>query len=372
MKHNSLFNRLRHKIAHIAEDEEKLQKLLFRSTCILLSVVSMGMALVDAIVYRTSFPWALVGFAALCLVNLFLYDERPGRRVAAENVLIAELLFLLGFLTVTGEPDGFSILWICMVPSFSMLLFRRKKGALLCLLAFLILIFFLWTPWGFSFLHFPYSAAFRLRFPILFLVLFAASLMFETLRHATHNALERARDGYEQLYIHDPLTGIYNRYGFRRVRDAFFQNAEKGRAMAMLDLDHFKMVNDQFGHDVGDDILLEFVNVVKETVGSRGTLSRWGGEEFMLMIDASDTAEELCRSLIKNVREHPFVTQAGTASMTVSIGLVVGKPGEVMQYRQVLRLADSALFRAKENGRDQLVCVPYTEDQSSREPQILM
>ena len=214
-------------------------------------------------------------------------------------------------------------------------------------------------------MRYEYSQAFHVRFPLLYFVLFITAFFFEIIRNGTHRALEKARDSFEALYVRDPLTAIYNRYGFRQIRDKYLSPCENGRAMAMLDLDHFKQINDRFGHDSGDDILLEFVRIVQETVGEDGVLSRWGGEEFMLLLKRGDTAKEICDKILTAVSGHTFVTDTGETDMTVSIGLVIGAPGESLNYQQLLRLADRALLQAKNEGRNRVITKTYTEDETN-------
>jgi diguanylate cyclase (GGDEF)-like protein len=150
----------------------------------------------------------------------------------------------------------------------------------------------------------------------------------------------------------DPLTGLLNRRAMEeRVRA--LRRAERPFALAMADLDHFKRLNDRFGHDTGDRALRTFARVLRESVRDDDILARHGGEEFVVVLPDLDV--EGAAPVLHRIREQ-LRAAVGTAQIpdfTVSLGLTDSTRS--IDLADVLRAADLALFAAKDQGRDRLV-----------------
>jgi diguanylate cyclase (GGDEF)-like protein/PAS domain S-box-containing protein len=156
----------------------------------------------------------------------------------------------------------------------------------------------------------------------------------------------------------DPLTGLANRRAFRSVVDCDVADRASRSAgcIAVLDIDHFKRVNDRFGHAAGDEVLRGFAQVAKSIVRERDLVARIGGEEFAIFFPATSVKQALrfCDRLRSTIG--PTNMSFGTAQIivTVSGGVAdLGKDG----IDAALKLADRALYEAKRNGRDQLALV---------------
>jgi len=159
----------------------------------------------------------------------------------------------------------------------------------------------------------------------------------------------------------DALTGIANRRAFL---DAAHQElsrvnrSESPLTVLMLDIDHFKKVNDRFGHDVGDDLLAEFARRIEKGLRGYDQFARLGGEEFAVMLpgcnleQAVATAERLRHA----ISAEPFAVRGNIVPMTVSIGVGIVREFE-MTIDGVLTRADTALYAAKDNGRDRVEVV---------------
>ena len=170
----------------------------------------------------------------------------------------------------------------------------------------------------------------------------------------------KLREVLRSQSIRDPLTGLFNRRYMeetleREVRRA--QRAVRPMAVLMLDLDHFKRVNDEFGHDAGDALLRELGNLLLRNLRREDVACRYGGEEFVLVLpeaslaDGERRAEEL-RDEIKRLR----VSDKGRllGPITASFGMA-GYPEHGLAGNLLLRAADTALYRAKREGRDRVV-----------------
>ena len=158
----------------------------------------------------------------------------------------------------------------------------------------------------------------------------------------------------ESSALTDSLTGVANRLHFDRILDAAIGQAGRyGTALSllMLDLDHFKRVNDTQGHAVGDQVLKEFARVAQSLLRSSDLLARWGGEEFVVATPSTglDPALRLAERLRAAVQAHAFPV---IGSLTVSIGVAEYLPGDT--DAALLERADQALYRAKALGRNRV------------------
>ncbi|NWO06839.1 MAG: GGDEF domain-containing protein [Alteromonadaceae bacterium] len=147
---------------------------------------------------------------------------------------------------------------------------------------------------------------------------------------------------------HDPLTQLYNRHHFnqqlqRRVEDL------GETCVLIVDVDHFKQVNDKFGHSVGDEILRQFSDVLRQEVRATDVVARWGGEEFVIFCPQTNVkdAQLLCERLLTSVRQKSFEP---VAQLTCSIGGARLVENETVN--ECLERADKALYRATNKGRD--------------------
>lgn len=156
----------------------------------------------------------------------------------------------------------------------------------------------------------------------------------------------------------DALTGLPNRRGFG-VRSALLLR-QPGRLLAllMLDLDHFKRVNDAHGHTVGDEVLAQFGALLGNHLRQGDVMARFGGEEFvaLLALTSRDAAVEAAERMRAYIEAHPFATSAGVLRLSVSIGMAVGEAGStgVDELATLLRDADKALYLAKQGGRNRV------------------
>ncbi|WP_405452044.1 diguanylate cyclase [Paenibacillus sp. HJGM_3] len=157
----------------------------------------------------------------------------------------------------------------------------------------------------------------------------------------------------------DDLTGLYNR---RYVIRAFEEAAKKPESMPitllMLDLDHFKQVNDTLGHDAGDLVLKKFASILEHCFRPTDIIGRFGGEEFMVLLTHTNAeqARSAAEYVLKSIREHRFKVKDQTLGCTASLGLAQWNETEREPFEHLLRRADQALYEAKRSGRNR-VCV---------------
>jgi len=172
--------------------------------------------------------------------------------------------------------------------------------------------------------------------------------------------LDKERTRLEKLAITDYLTGIYNiRYFYNRIEEEFSRSQRYRQPLSclMLDIDHFKMINDYYGHRIGDIVLREFAQLVKKHTRKSDLLARYGGEEFILLLPQTSIKWGLIEAerLRKIVKEHQFKPLNKEHGVTVSVGVSCAPHEKMKNYDDLINLADNALFQAKAKGRDQSV-----------------
>jgi diguanylate cyclase (GGDEF)-like protein len=172
-------------------------------------------------------------------------------------------------------------------------------------------------------------------------------------------ALEATRRELHIQATHDSLTGIFNRAA---IMEHLEREASRARRDAtplgviIADLDHFKKVNDKYGHLGGDDILREFSDRLRAALQGYDIVGRFGGEEFLIVLPLWDFQVSPSRidNLLDAIRSQPFKVDKDEIAITCSFGVAVFRPGtDTDGIREVLRRADAALYVAKHSGRNQ-------------------
>jgi diguanylate cyclase len=156
----------------------------------------------------------------------------------------------------------------------------------------------------------------------------------------------------------DPLTGVINRRGFEKQIQSCLQIHEKKAgdcSFLFLDIDHFKQINDEYGHVVGDRVLQAVAQVFRAKTRGEDIVARYGGEEFIIILPATpiDKAHIVAENIRQNVERIALLNAKDSKTIgvvTVSIGIDVHKPGQ--NWRQTIERADKAMYQSKQNGRN--------------------
>nr|BFE69242.1 hypothetical protein GCM10020092_025430 [Actinoplanes digitatis] len=196
----------------------------------------------------------------------------------------------------------------------------------------------------------------------------AATALHSTQREAQARALQavfeatearRASEHFREMAHRDALTGLYNRRYVNERLPALIGEAVATRtpiSVAILDLDHFKRVNDTLSHSTGDTVLQNVAQLLSESVSGAMIAARMGGEEFLLVLPGMDAQEatERCERLRLRIRAHAWEPITGTLAVTTSIGVTTAAEGRATPSA-LLSLADRNLYVAKREGRDRVV-----------------
>ena len=170
---------------------------------------------------------------------------------------------------------------------------------------------------------------------------------------------KKMQESIRRQVEYDEMTQLYNRrYGDKNLLKMKAQMQISGikYCVAIGDIDFFKKVNDNYGHEAGDEVLIHVARVLKEKLLANGFVCRWGGEEFLIVIESHtiEQAEHILQSILDTLRNQTITYQEQQIRVTMSMGLVSVKAED--EIDDILRCADQKLYEAKENGRDQIRC----------------
>lgn len=183
-------------------------------------------------------------------------------------------------------------------------------------------------------------------------------LIFAAVRDTTKR--KEIEEELRQLAIKDPLTGASNRRHFIERASAELKRCKRyGAPMAviMLDIDHFKKVNDTYGHSIGDEVLKRLVDCCLQELRTTDIFGRFGGEEFAAVLVETDqnAALQTCQRLLERVEALKIRTTTEKIGITISIGLTMHQADDI-SIDSLLKRADDALYKAKSSGRNRVVC----------------
>jgi two-component system, cell cycle response regulator len=167
--------------------------------------------------------------------------------------------------------------------------------------------------------------------------------------------LVESREAIAYQASHDSLTDLLNRRAILSILEELLVRChEQGKriAIGMIDIDHFKLINDTYGHQVGDDILVGLAKIFNNSITSIGSVGRFGGEEFLAILPIKMHDDPLLpfNELCKTISSHQFITRSGLVPLTVSIGVTFASQQTTVD--ELIGAADSALYQAKNKGRN--------------------
>ena len=300
-------------------------------------------------------PWTGLWMLALFIpssIHLLTVDRWIERSASPELIpffsFLVMLLLLAGAAAGSGGPDSPVLPWLAIVPAIAALRFRMAVCVALAGVAALLII-------GVAFAIDPARVADD---P---LPLIAALVMLVNVV-AVCTALMRGELEHRDRAVLDPLTGLLNRASLESRAMEIEQQArltDGSVALVLLDLDRFKCVNDDYGHERGDAVLRETAEVIRTSLRSFELVYRIGGEEFLLLLPGADLDAGL--AIAERVRNTVALARPGELELTLSAGVATAA-GEKVRYDDLFRAADRALLRAKREGRDRVVSAAESRD----------
>ncbi|MBQ7954523.1 MAG: GGDEF domain-containing protein [Lachnospiraceae bacterium] len=173
-----------------------------------------------------------------------------------------------------------------------------------------------------------------------------------------------AKQSLQKLAVYDQLSGVYNRNILKEINDpntgklTFAPGVSVG--VLLIDIDFFKKVNDKYGHEAGDKVLMYLADIFKSNMRPEDYVIRWGGEEFLIIMPDRDQQQTL--QIAKMLREKVEQSDNGVCKMTISVGAAMYNGGD---YHETIKKADEAMYLAKNNGRNQVVSYEMSQQDNS-------
>lgn len=345
--------------------DDKYKSNIFNVLNMLLTAVSGVMAAVNCATGEYGLAIAAGAFAVLCLGNYLSVKAGFVRADISAIVFSAEAMLLVVFFIVSGRPEGFSVLWTLLVPAISMYALGQKPGIVFSTVTLLTIIFFFWLPCGRELLRYGYSETFMLRFPIVYICLFAAAAYTDVILAGIYDKLKETEESARYLYRHDALTGIYSRHAFyEELEKILGETSGTPVSLAMLDIDGFKGINDKYGHNAGDEVLKETACVISENVCEHSIVCRWGGEEFVVVSRCGHDSYLMCEEIRKTIENTAVLYHNTELYVTVSVGIAVAENVNEAQLSDFINCADTAMYFSKKAGKNRTTVKKYNAEEN--------
>lgn len=309
--------------------------------------------------YRLAMMDIIVTF--LSIISLYLLFVKKNIEFAAVVSTTMLFSFLIFFSFIT-KNNGFGLVWTLCFSLFVIPILGTRKGMILTFLFYLILVPMVYLGIGEWDNGFWNISAFTRFFMASMTVVYAA-YFFESSSVAAYRTILEIREKekiylkkLENLSVTDQLTGLHNRRYFDDHFEIEKQKVERYDnllCLIMIDIDHFKSVNDKYGHPVGDKVLKEFSLLLRKNIRNSDILSRWGGEEFIIMLPGTsiDNSLLIAEKIRKSIATRQFEL---IGKLTASFG-VSEVDASSSSNRDAIHRADKALYRAKKQGRNRVI-----------------
>ena len=307
-----------------------------------------GIGLVNLLVFKDYAVAAFDFSGCACSVGTYFYIRHTANFRRASWMAVVIAMFILAGFTYLAKGAAYSLIWVTVLPPIAFFLLGLRAGSWVSGLFFAGVLLFLWVGldnWQLGSLSLGSVFNFAE-------VMTAQWFIFRHYEKSRTEAYQQLKDSAAK----DPLTGLWNRMRLDEALAETLELAPRTRqhtAVMVVDVDHFKAINDSFGHLRGDEVLVHLAKTLRRSIRQTDRVGRWGGEEFMVISPATDAAGAAV--LAEKIRA--AVAGAGLSAgqpVTVSLGVAVARGAVAPEA--LLRAADQQLYRAKEQGRD-CVCM---------------
>ncbi|MCF6243750.1 MAG: GGDEF domain-containing protein [Sulfurovum sp.] len=292
----------------------------------------------------------LLGAAFFLFINVTYLKLTDNHHYAGYIMLYLAFALIL-YLIYSGGYDNTGPLWIFILPPLALFIHGLKKGLVDIAIFMIIILFMFFYPHNYL-LDASYTMAFKIQILLSFLLLIFLSALYEYSKERSLRKMKKIQSDLEFFLKRDPLTGLYNRRGYH---DSIDDISGKHGVMLMCDIDHFKKINDTYGHDAGDFVIQEVAQCIRENVRREDVAIRWGGEEFLIFLSNTNikngylVAEKLRESI---ERLTLFYKEGITIRVTLSMGISL--ISNEVPLEEAIRNADNAMYVSKASGRNQI------------------
>lgn len=331
----------------IWDDGHHYRRNLLRTMLWIMALLAFGLALSNFAAVN-GVPFIIVeAFVSLyCVVFLWRLPKIKYLRLWSCILLLMVFGIIAGGIaTKAMHVDGF--FWLMMMPPLSLLLIGLRAGAIMTLIFGSIGVLLLITTQRLD--DGTLDVPLMVNAIVSYIAIWAMSHVYETRRLSAIRQLQ-------QVASHDPLTGLYNRLHLETIfKRLLAQHSEPPQQFALLliDVDYFKQLNDQYGHEAGDLVLAQLAEQLRQHTRATDWLFRVGGEEFCVLLahTLAEDAYQVAEDLRQQVEQQPLSYHGENIRFTISIG-IASWPNDGQNLDMLYRNADAALYNAKHAGRN--------------------
>jgi len=312
--------------------------------------------------YPVQAVWVNLSATLCSLFGFILITRFKRHRLTAQMVTLAIYISSTGVMVISGGIHSSSIVWQVLVPIAAFIMAGLWAGLRWGAICFITVatVYFLEISGGIQFTGFESTMLDRLIDIGGAIVAASIAIWYsDSIKSSSLADLEKTKDQLNYLATVDPLTNTFNRRHFlelsaRRIKRV--QTSNGHASFLLFDIDHFKKVNDEHGHIIGDQVLQGMAQICMNNLRADDILGRFGGEEFVILLP--DTKLEDARNIAERLRriiaETPIKTDIGPIRTTISIGIAIKEKAAATSIDQLLSRADRAMYHAKQAGRNRV------------------
>ncbi|OQB51982.1 MAG: Response regulator PleD [Firmicutes bacterium ADurb.Bin146] len=349
VKNNGILNKfLTNNNKYEKDDPDYGKVYLLNTFLITISAICAVFGILNII--KTNYPLFILFHILIMLLSILtiIYFHRTNNIRIASTLLVILATFLIAAFIYFVKNDHFGLFWFAAYPPFTYFMLGRKKGRIATMSLGILVFFYIiltykeWKPATFDYISI--INIFGASIILILLIVF-----YEKSKKQAEEALVIKNNQLHVMSITDRLTGLYNRYKLDETLYELHQkskNCEKSFSIIIADIDHFKYVNDTYGHQVGDKVLISISNLISSSVKTIDIVGRWGGEEFLIICPDTDYSgiKSIAKTIETNISNYKFENY-----ITISISLGVAVCDKESTIDSLLHMADKNMYEIKEN-----------------------
>ncbi len=292
----------------------------------------------------------LLGGSLFLLINIS-YLKLTGNYLYAGYIMLYLIFGLILYLIYSGGYHNTGPLWIFALPPLTLFIHGFKKGLIDIVIFLVIILFIFFYPKDYLLVA-NYSTEFKIQIILSFILLVFLSVLYEYSKEKSMKKMKKIQSDLEFFLKRDPLTGLYNRRGYHESMDKI---SDKHGVMLMCDIDHFKKINDAYGHDAGDFVIQKVAQCIRENVRKEDVAIRWGGEEFLIFLaDTNINNGYLVAEKLRESVERLTLQYREDAIIKVTLSMGISLISNNISLEEAIRNADNAMYVSKASGRNQI------------------
>ena len=342
----------------ISFDSDELNQQIFGANLFCFNALLITFVLGLFSIYRGDIALSsvLLITSALFFITLIIIKYCSAEKSSAYAFNLSQIILipLMLYLIYSGGYNNTGPLWIYLLPPIIFFFGGLRKGILNLTVFVLIASLLLFYP-NEQLLLTKYNDVFKSRLLYSFICISTVFAFYEYARQVSYKSLCRLMTQLEEQAREDTLSGLQNRRGMLEKINYEYKRVKRNNehmTMMMCDVDNFKKINDDFGHDTGDYIIKDLARIFTESIRETDVIGRWGGEEFLFMLPQTTEQQAyiVAEKLRKMIATTKFTHQQQTLELTVSIGIYEFCLGDSID--EAISSADSYLYQAKNLGRN--------------------